>query len=234
MNKIKYIFFDCMETIIDMYELPKKSDYAYWAFNGSKVEKYWEDFDEFFFEYENARKNIESKLQTHEEYSIFLRYEYVVNKNTRIDLECKEEVLKKLEENFWNNYLSRCYVHEEVRDLLNKLSEKYKLAIVSNFKVENGVETLLKLNKIDHLFEFIITSINFGYAKPDYKIYEEAFIKSNHEKNEIVFIGDDFMNDYKVPREFGFKTILINKRNQVLTENMVLVKDIEKLITSII
>ena len=47
MAAVKYIFFDCMETLVDLHELPSSSDYARWAFQGSGVEGYWRDFEDF-------------------------------------------------------------------------------------------------------------------------------------------------------------------------------------------
>ena len=48
MNNFDYIFFDCMETLVDLQKLPTVRDYAEWAYKGSGVEELWEDFDEFF------------------------------------------------------------------------------------------------------------------------------------------------------------------------------------------
>jgi putative hydrolase of the HAD superfamily len=45
---VEYIFFDCMETLIDLHKLPVAEDYAMWAYRGSGVESLWQDFDSFF------------------------------------------------------------------------------------------------------------------------------------------------------------------------------------------
>lgn len=47
MERTKYIFFDCMETVIDLTELPTVNDYAYWTYHNSGVEEYWEDYNDF-------------------------------------------------------------------------------------------------------------------------------------------------------------------------------------------
>ncbi len=53
MEKIEYLFFDCMETLVDMDNLPETKDYASWSYHGSGVEKYWDDFNHFCEHYIN-------------------------------------------------------------------------------------------------------------------------------------------------------------------------------------
>src|SRR5690606_1723754 len=92
-----------------------------------------------------------------------------------------------------------------------QLKEKYKLAIVSNFMVMNGIEELLEINDVRDVFEFVVTSVGFGWRKPDSKIYKYAIKKSGCQECEILFIGDDYENDYVAPRKTGMKSLWLNK-----------------------
>jgi len=50
-----FIFFDCMETLIDMYDLPGEREYALWAYDGSGVEIYWNNAEKFISEFLSMR-----------------------------------------------------------------------------------------------------------------------------------------------------------------------------------
>lgn len=200
-----------METIIDLYELPSSSDYAYWAYDKSGVEKYWYNFDEFQENYETAKNSISLTKSFCEEYDIVERITYVVNHNKKIGNDLKLDVVSRLNNTYWKNYKSKCFIQNNVIESLNALSKKYKLSIISNFKVKNGIEELLDEHKIKYLFDFVVTSIDFGWRKPDTRIYKYALKLSRCEPNEVVFIGDDYENDYVIPRQLGMKSLLLNK-----------------------
>lgn len=78
MAVFKYIFFDCMETLIDLHELPSRSDYARWAFQGSGVEGYWRDFEDFLMLYEASKADIAAGMMPDQDSGIELRHAYVV------------------------------------------------------------------------------------------------------------------------------------------------------------
>lgn len=221
MSRIKYIFFDCMETIIDLYELPSKSDYAYWAYQNSGVEGYWDGFEDFLKDYEAAKTYFDSTLAVNAEYDMVDRLKYVVDLNNKVKDGLKKEVIVKLNDRFWNTYKSKCYVKKEVSETLERLSKHYKLAVISNFKVKDGIEELLELNHLRHIFDFIVTSINFGWGKPDIKIYQHALNLSNCLPEDIMFIGDDYENDYMIPRQLGMKALLLIKNKQYNTTDYI-------------
>jgi putative hydrolase of the HAD superfamily len=161
-----------METIVDLYELPHGNAYALWAFNGSRVEHYWNDFSEFVKCYETSKNEIASTVEMYQEYELARRFELLVLKTESIRLDLKTQVVTKLYENYWNTYKSKCYIKQEVRDVITQLLKKYKLAVVSNFMVKCGIEQLLYSNGLGHVFEFVATSVNVGWKKPHSRIYE--------------------------------------------------------------
>ncbi|MFP4698624.1 MAG: HAD family hydrolase [Eubacteriales bacterium] len=227
MTDSKYIFFDCMETIVDLYELPTQSDYALWVFSNSKLEHYWNGFDDFWQKYSWCRKNISSCLQEHQEYEMKRRIESVVNMTDSINLEIKADITKKLYMHYWKTYKSQCYIKPEIKEVLSQLISKYKLGVVSNFMVKNGIEELLEINGVSDYFEFIITSINIGWRKPNSKIYKSAIENSGCPVEKIIFVGDDIENDYFAPRRMGMQSIFLDKEG--LEVNVERVRDFKEL-----
>lgn len=233
-SKIKYVFFDCMETIIDLYELPSRSDYAYWAYLNSGVEAYWNSFDYFLKDYEAAKIYFDSILTVNEEYDMLDRIKYVVNQNDKIASELRPTIVERLYNTFWDTYQSKCYVQQDVSETLIRLSEKYRLAVISNFKVKNGIEKLLDINNLNHLFDFIITSIDFGWRKPDIKIYQHALNLSKCLSRDVVFVGDDYENDFLVPRQLGMNALLLIKNeNDIGKDRISSFLDIEDKLTEL-
>lgn len=221
MEQIKYLFFDCMETIIDLYELPSEQDYALWIYSNSGVENYWQGFEDFLQHYEQCKQEFLSLLPKNKEYNTYDLIRSIVDKNKLIKTNEMKKVTDQLFNNYWDTYKSKCYVNDSVKKVLEDLSKNYNLAIVSNFKVCNGIEELISINGIRHLFEFIVTSIGCGWRKPDSKIYEYSIKKSNAQIDQIVFIGDDYVNDYVTPNKLGIKSIFYDKEDKHTNKNKI-------------
>lgn len=211
---INCILFDCMETLVDLIDIPDPEDYSFWAFNGSGTEKYWDSFDEFFQAHQLARKKFNCELPTHKEYDMEQIFSLLIEMNHSISNELSTEVKDKLLETYWENYISRCYVKEEVKEVLSRLANHFKLGVVSNFKVEKGIEKLLKINEINNYFDFVITSVDNGWRKPHPNIYKEAIEKSHSSPSEILFVGDDYINDFIEPKKYGIRSLLLDRNDK--------------------
>lgn len=214
MIDLKCIMFDCMETLIDMKELPDKKDYALWAFEGSGCEKYFNDFDEFYRCYRNARKVIISNIPEYKEYNFERQYMCMLQEK-KFKIQKKKKITRLLLKNYWKNYKKRCYVNRNIKETLEYLSKKYTLGVVSNFKVVGGIEDLLKYTGIRNYFEFVINSAEVGWRKPDRRIYMDAVRKSGFKFKDIMFIGDNFVNDYLGPKELGIDSIFLDKKKEL-------------------
>lgn len=210
MGKIKCIMFDCMETIVDMSELPTRSDYALWAFKGSGCEKYFRDFDEFYDLYKKENKKILYQNPDYKEYSFEYIYSCIL-KEKNINKDEHQNIINMLSENYWRNYKRRCYVDKNIVNILKYLNSKYTLGVVSNFKFMGGIEDILKSEGIYNLFNFVVVSINEGFRKPYSELYNIAIKKSGFLKDEILFVGDSFENDYEGPKKVGLTALLLDK-----------------------
>ncbi len=211
----KWLFFDCMETLVDLTELPQLKDYAMWAFDGSGEENLWSGFDNFFEHYIAARQSIAQEIYKDSEYEMLERMKRIsalslVDKPDAVI----ENTAHMLYTNYWKNYKAKCYVKNEVKNALDFLSKKFKLAVVSNFMVMDGIEELLIENEIFGYFDFVVTSIKTGWRKPNINIYNEAINKSGVNIEDITFIGDDYINDYITPREIGMRAILLDREQK--------------------
>ncbi len=207
----EWLFFDCMETLVDMQPIPKQEDYASWHFHGSGVEGLWNSFDSFFESFQRADESLRNKLPLHKEWSISDRLEIICRKNRNINEKDDGRVQKLLYNNYNANYYSKCFVRKDVLDVLPLLSGRYRLGVVSNFKILMGIETILNNLNIRQFFNFVVTSTEVGWRKPHLMIYEAALSHVDCGRHQILFIGDDYHNDVETPLNLGMKAVWLTR-----------------------
>lgn len=212
MRKVEYLFFDCMETLIDLHKLPMLRDYASWAFEGSGVEELWESFDEFFRYYLLAKQDLSSRLPEHADYEMRGRFLHIIKLSLPdIPYGLMESAAGKLYDSYWRNYKAGSYVREDVRDVVVDLSKDYKMGVVSNFMIINGIEELLEIHDMNKYFDFVVTSVKEGWRKPHPAIYSKALETACIEPAKVLFIGDDFVNDYETPQKIGMTAVYLDR-----------------------
>jgi len=224
MASLGCILFDCMETIVDVKIKPDIRLSCKWTYYDSEYESLWDSFDSFVESYETAKNYLDGKHRKYEEYSLFDRFMFMVRQVDTKGHET-ETIVNALSNNYWKNYKRNCFVHDSVKSTLLELSGKFRLGIVSNFMVNGGVEELLEIHGISKYFDFIITSIKVGWKKPSEKIYAAALDAAKVPKEQVLFVGDDYICDYEAPLKYGFDAILLDKENKFI--------DVKKRITAI-
>jgi len=234
MLEAEFIFLDCMETLIDMSELPGEREYALWAYRGSGAEAFWNSEEQFIEQFSAARRILKSREPAYKEYDIEKLYALILDQSLQAGKSIKEEqknkIIAKLLTNYWPKYKSKCYVSDEARDIVKYLASRYRIGIISNFIVRGGVEELLESNGIAMFFELVITSVNEGWRKPHPKLYQKALQLAGTEARKTILIGDDYYNDYLAPRELGWQTILYDRKNKYpqVSARIKMLRDIPK------
>jgi putative hydrolase of the HAD superfamily len=61
--------------------------------------------------------------------------------------------------------------------------------------------------------QFVISS-EVGVRKPGQAFYEAVTAKLGHSASEILFVGDDLVNDFQVPEALGFEVVLVDRRDR--------------------
>ena len=99
-----------------------------------------------------------------------------------------------------------------VTSTLYALQDKYKMAAVTDGQTLWAVPEL-QACKIDKFFSFIIVSGDYGFRKPDCRLFDIASEKFALPKDEIIFIGNDMYRDVYGAKRAGMKSIFF-KSNQ--------------------
>jgi len=103
-------------------------------------------------------------------------------------------------------------LYDGVLDTLRILHANYRLAIVSDAQSAYATAELNALGLIPY-FSPILISGDFGYRKPDARLFERALIKMNMQASEVVYVGNDIYRDVHGAQRVGMRTVLF-KSNQ--------------------
>ena len=129
-------------------------------------------------------------------------YIYWIIKNLSIII---EDYKKNVVDPFYSSSLE---IINKNKKLLEKMSQKYLLGIVSNNF--GNCEGWCREFGIEKYFKIIVDSAAAGMQKPDKEIFISACNKLKVKPQEAAFIGDKFEIDIISPKELGMLPIWIN------------------------
>ena len=101
----------------------------------------------------------------------------------------------------------RLSLYPHVRATLNVLRERYPLAIVTDAQTAYTAGELHKVGLLDY-FDPIIVSGDYGYRKPDRRLFQAALEKIGVAAENTMYVGNDVYRDIFGAREMGMTTVL--------------------------
>jgi putative hydrolase of the HAD superfamily len=99
-----------------------------------------------------------------------------------------------------------------VMDIIRQLHPKYHLAIISDGQTAYAVPELNAVG-LSGYFDPIIISGDFGYRKPNERLFTAALTAMKMEPSEVLFVGNDIYRDVYGAQRLGMKTVFC-KSNQ--------------------
>ena len=91
---------------------------------------------------------------------------------------------------------------------LDRLKDRYRLGIVSDSQPDHAYPEL-KMLGIHGFFNAIIVSAEYGYRKPDVRLFGECLRRLGVMPDESVYLGNDTFRDVKGAKDAGMKAVLI-------------------------
>lgn len=106
---------------------------------------------------------------------------------------------------YWNEFIDNIKPNEEIFLFLKKCKQ-LGLSVCAISDMQPNVQ-IKKLEKLEatKLIDFLVTSEEVGYEKPEPIIFEKALKKLHLEKSEVIMIGDDQLKDIEGAKSFGIK-----------------------------
>ena len=104
---------------------------------------------------------------------------------------------------------------QDVKELLEYLSERYDLSIVSN-AISNVSRFALKKLGLEKYFDYVVLSHDLCIRKPDPEIFNFVLHSWGIESKEVVHIGDSLENDVQGGKNAGMKTVWIRGKEKIM------------------
>jgi putative hydrolase of the HAD superfamily len=101
----------------------------------------------------------------------------------------------------------RLIAFPQTQEILARLKTRYRLAVVSDAQSAYGLPELRAAGLVEY-FEPIIISGDYGYRKPDARLFQTALNELQVCPDEAIFIGNDRFRDVFGARQVGMRTIL--------------------------
>ena len=116
-----------------------------------------------------------------------------------------EEILARYRREVWPRFPDLMKMRDGAIDTLRKLSSSYSLALIAN--QPKSSRSFIDSNGITALMKFTLLSEEVGFAKPDVKIFNEAFRRCRAPGRECVMVGDRVEMDIAPARRLGMRAV---------------------------
>ena len=211
----KHVFIDLDDTIWDFHLNAKNSLHT--AFNNLGLDAHFESFEYFFQLYLKRNHELWDLYGKGEISKTTLQAERFRYPLLQAGIE-SEELGKKMGEMYLKLLPERTILIPHARELLDYLSAKYTLTIISNGFMEVQ-HRKLKNSNIAHYFAHVVLSEDVNVLKPDRKIFDFALKLNDAKAEESIMIGDIFQADVIGAKNAGIDQIFFNRHKRELNEN---------------
>jgi putative hydrolase of the HAD superfamily len=105
----------------------------------------------------------------------------------------------------------RLVAFPQTQEMLAQLKGRHRLAVVSDAQSAYGLPEL-RAAGLANYFASIVISGDYGYRKPDARLFQAALTELQVCPEEAIFVGNDRFRDVLGARQAGMKTILFCPR----------------------
>lgn len=119
---------------------------------------------------------------------------------------------------YFKNYLTALKLRRSAKLTLYKLSQNYKLGLVSNFTYAPIIYAGLRKLRINGFFLVVIVSETVGWRKPSSRIFQEALNGLRVKVDEVIYVGDNPSEDIQGAKKVGMKTIFVPSQFNSLSD----------------
>jgi putative hydrolase of the HAD superfamily len=135
------------------------------------------------------------------------------------DLRVNDDALAvELAQIFERDRRTRHVVFPETRSLLAELKKDYRLALITNGAIDIQSDKIRGSN-LGEFFDTIIISGEFGFGKPNPRLFQMALEHLEVRPERSVMIGDSLRRDIGGARDVGIRTIWINRFKATIADH---------------
>ena len=104
---------------------------------------------------------------------------------------------------------NRLRLYPQVRETLDKLRSHYRMAAVSDAQSAYATAELHAVGLLNY-FNPIIVSGDYGYRKPDPRLFHKALDELQVRPEQALFLGNDLYHDISGAQQVGMKAIFLS------------------------
>ncbi len=106
-------------------------------------------------------------------------------------------------------------LHDTVIELFKNIkSDKKRIGIVSN-SMQRTIQLYLQKYDLSRYIDFVFSQDDAGYRKSDDQFWKKLILKEKLIVKECLVIGDNPVEDVEIPKKLGFKTRLIEDKEDL-------------------
>ena len=211
---IKAILFDVNGTLIDI-NTDEANEEIYrgishiLTYQGISMHR-WEVRDEYYRIMDVQRKTSEEKYP---EFNVVELFRELLNRRFPapgiIPPDKLEWLPVFLAEAYRGISRNRLQLYPGVLDVLNDLRPRYKLGAISDAQSAWCLPEMRAVG-IDGYFDPIIVSGDFGYRKPDPRLFTAALTALRVAPENVLFVGNDMYRDVYAAKQHGIKAVFFS------------------------
>ena len=100
----------------------------------------------------------------------------------------------------------RLELYQDVKSVLEELKPRFSLAVVSDGQSPWALPEMRAMG-IDGYFDPIVISSDYGFRKPDSRLFHAALDAIEADPEEVLFVGNDMYRDVFGAKQMGIKTV---------------------------
>ena len=203
-NKIRAVLFDMYGTLVDIKTNEHRDDIF------EELSRFLEyrrvfippgELKELFFAQINQQ--FAKSRESHPEIDVALAFEDVLSCNGRTNNRYLSMITTQLYRSLCRE---RMKLFPDTFWTLNKFRKEYKLGIVSDSQ-RLFCKPELRSLRIENFFDVIVISSDFGFRKPDPRLFNIALTIFNIKPSEAAYIGNNFETDAVGAKRAGLSLV---------------------------
>ncbi|WP_304386812.1 YjjG family noncanonical pyrimidine nucleotidase [Mariniflexile sp. AS56] len=216
-NGITDVFFDLDHTLWDFDKNSELTFDKIFKMNAVDV-----DLHEFLLHYRDINFEYWKLYRDAKIDKEVLRFGRLKDTFVAANIDVEDAMIRKLSTDYISYLTDTNFLFENTIEILDYLSQKYNLHILSNGFEEVQSKKLIKSN-IHHYFKTITNGEDIGVKKPHPEIFHYAVEKAETEISRSIMIGDGYEADIEGAINVGMDVIFFD------TNNMNIVTDVKQI-----
>ena len=213
-TKITDVFFDLDHTL---WDFDKNSELTYQLiFN--KLD--WDiDLSHFISVYQRINIDLWKLYREDKIEKEALRYKRLNDTFSAMNKWVSDQMINKIADDYIANLSMQTHLIDGALNVLEYLSPKYNLHIITN-GFQEVQKNKLNNSKLESYFDIVVDSEMVGVKKPNPKIFEVALEMANVDRDNAVMVGDNYEADILGALNIGLDAICYNYHKEDIPSNI--------------